>query len=430
MTNFPDVTPNDQQVADAAEPALAPVVLVVDDSRLQRRILSLSLKKWGFKVLEAESGQEALDLVQENAVDVILSDWMMPGMSGPEFCSAYRALPDDNYGYFILLTSKTEKTAVTEGLDNGADDFLSKPVDVTELRARINAGQRILAMQRQIATKNRMLETTLHELQTLNAAIDRDLEQACILQKALMPEAYAKEDAYAVTALFRPSGHVGGDLVGHRVLPDGKLAFWSVDVSGHGIASALITIRLSSLLSEQQGDRSLLGDIDDDAVFQVRPPGDVFGDLNRILCSELETDHYLTMFLGIFDPVTGVLTFGQAGHPNPALQGASGDVRFFGHGGMPIGLLDVAQYDDDTITLKPGDRLFAYSDGLTECENPDGGMLDEDGLARILQRHPKAKGADFNEKVLWDLADFADGRAFGDDISAILLEVPASKKTR
>ena len=427
MASVPDVTPIDTTAAEAASPAVQPVALVVDDSRLQRRILSVSLKKWGFTVLEAESGQEALDLVQANSVDVILSDWMMPGMSGPEFCKAYRALPDDNYGYFILLTSKTEKTAVTEGLDTGADDFLSKPVDVTELRARIEAGQRILVMQRQIAAKNRMLEATLDELRTLNKAVERDLEQACILQKALMPPTLLEEEAYSITSLFRPSGHVGGDLVGYQPLPEGKIAFWSVDVSGHGIASALITIRVSSLLRERHGDQSLLGELLDDGSFRVTRPRDVFERLNRVLCSELETDHYLTMFLGIFDPVDGSLQFGQAGHPNPVVQDRSGGVRFFGHGGMPIGLIHDAAYDDDCAVLNSGDRLLVYSDGVTECENPGGGMLDEDGLARILKKHPTATGSDFNEKLIWELSEFADGRPFGDDISTVLLDVSAAQ---
>ena len=84
-------------------------VLVVDDSRLQRRILASSLKKWGFEVIEAESGEAAMEICSGNLPDLVLSDWVMPGMSGVEFCEAFRAINADRYCYFILLTLQERK---------------------------------------------------------------------------------------------------------------------------------------------------------------------------------------------------------------------------------------------------------------------------------------------------------------------------------
>ena len=103
-------------------------VLVVDDSKAQRKILQMQLTRWGYEVTEAASGDEALALCRAQDFDIVLSDWMMPGMTGLEFCKAFRALPREGYGYFILLTSKSEKTEIADGLENGADDFLTKPV--------------------------------------------------------------------------------------------------------------------------------------------------------------------------------------------------------------------------------------------------------------------------------------------------------------
>ena len=163
-------------------------VLVVDDSRLQRRILVASLKKWGFNVLEAESGEQAMEICLADPPDLILSDWMMPGMNGIEFCRAFRKQSTDNYSYFILLTSKSEKNEVAEGLDAGADDFLTKPVSSDELRARISAGERILRMQRELSEKNRIVSETLGELQRVYDAIDKDLIQARKIQESLVPE--------------------------------------------------------------------------------------------------------------------------------------------------------------------------------------------------------------------------------------------------
>ena len=100
-------------------------VLIVDDSRFQRRILKAMLVGWGYDVVEASSGAEALELVEKKLPDLVISDWMMPGMTGLEFCHAFREISQDRYAYFILLTSKSEKAEIAYGLDSGADDFVT-----------------------------------------------------------------------------------------------------------------------------------------------------------------------------------------------------------------------------------------------------------------------------------------------------------------
>jgi len=124
---------------EAAASTDARRVLVVDDSRAQRRILGSYLRQWGYVVEEAESGGEAIDICHRNLPELVVSDWMMPGMSGPEFCRAVRGMNNDNYVYFILLTSKSGKEEIALGLDAGADDFLTKPVDDFALMARMGA---------------------------------------------------------------------------------------------------------------------------------------------------------------------------------------------------------------------------------------------------------------------------------------------------
>ena len=103
--------------------------MVVDDSRLQRRILSSMLTRWGYQVIEADTGSAALELCQSGMPDMVFSDWMMPEMTGLEFCKALRQRYPDTYSYFILLTSKAEKNDIAQGLESGADDFLTKPVN-------------------------------------------------------------------------------------------------------------------------------------------------------------------------------------------------------------------------------------------------------------------------------------------------------------
>lgn len=397
-------------------------VLVVDDSRLQRRILAASLTRWGFEVREAASGDDALRLCQERPPDLVMSDWMMPGLNGLEFCREFRRMPRDGYGYFILLTSKSDKEEVALGLDAGADDFLTKPVNAAELRARIAAGERILRMQRELSDKNRLITSTLDELQMLYDSLDADLIEAKKLQQSLLRDRYRDFGPAEVSMMLHSSGHVGGDLVGMFPISESRIGLYGIDVSGHGISSALMTARLAGYLSAAAPEQNLALRKTENGSFTARPPAEVLGLLNRLIMSEMQTEHYFTIALADADLETGKVILAQAGHPHPALQRADGRVEFIGQGGLPVGLFDDARFDQVEISMASGDRLLLYSDGVTECAAPDGHLLDDAGLAAILHALRQTRGMAVLESLMWKLSDFAGDADFNDDISAVLLE--------
>ncbi|TYB77934.1 fused response regulator/phosphatase [Maritimibacter fusiformis] len=383
-------------------------------------VLTASLVRQGYEVVGAASGGEALEITRHDPVDLVLSDWMMPGMDGLELCRQVRANSRDRYVYFILLTSKSEKGAVAQGLNVGADDFLTKPVNPEELRARINAGDRILRMERELSDKNRLVSETLSEIQTLYDAVDRDLIEARKLQQALVRERSRDFGSASVALLLKPSGHVGGDLVGFfRAGPD-KVALFGIDVSGHGIASALLTARLAGYLSDGSPEQNIALERGTDGSFSARPPSEVASLLNVLMLEEMQSDIYFTLVLGYLDLKTGVVDITQCGHPNPAILRADGQVEFHGQGGLPIGLVENADYDQWRLTLKPGDRLLLYSDGLTECADEDGVLLDEAGLTRIVTDNAELIGNDFFEALVWDLDMFSAGHDFADDLSCAM----------
>lgn len=397
-------------------------VLVVDDSRLQRRILSASLKRWGFDVREAESGAEALDMCRETPPDLVMSDWMMPGMSGPEFCREFRQMMQDNYGYFILLTSKSEKDAIAHGLDAGADDFLTKPVNAGELRARISAGERILRMQRELTEKNRLIKSTLDELQTLYDSLDNDLIEAKKLQQSLVSDRYRDFGAAEVSLLLQSCGHVGGDLVGMFEVSPTRIGLYGIDVSGHGISSALMTARLAGYLSSASPDQNVALYKTIDGAFAPRPPAETIATLNQLILSEMETELYFTMALADVDLETGKVILAQAGHPHPFVQRASGAVEMVGEGGLPVGLIEGAEYQQFEVSMAAGDRLMIHSDGVVECADTRGNLLGDDGFARILKDLRQTCGMACLESIIWKLSEFADDQEFADDVSAVLLE--------
>ncbi|WP_380055983.1 PP2C family protein-serine/threonine phosphatase [Falsihalocynthiibacter sp. SS001] len=402
-------------------------ILVVDDSRAQRRLLSKMLARWGYGVLEAESGEQAIESVKSNKVDLILSDWMMPGMSGVEFCRHFRQMERDQYGYFILLTSKSAKEEIAHGLEVGADDFLTKPVASNELRARIMAADRILRMERELIEKNELVSRTLEEISELYNNLDRDLVEAKKLQQSLVKERFRSFDGAQVSLLLRPSGHVGGDLVGMFPINDTQVGLFAIDVSGHGITSALMTARLAGYLSGASPKQNVALKQSEQGEYIARSPAEAAEHLNRLCLEEMDTENYFTLILASCDLRTGEIRLTQAGHPHPVIQRANGAIEYIGNGGLPVGLFEDAKYEECQSTLGAGDRLIIVSDGITECPNLRDELLDEEGLGKILKRNRGLKGSAMMEALVWDLQEYAGEQEFPDDISAAMVEFVASK---
>lgn len=397
-------------------------ILVVDDSRAQRHLVVSLLTQWGYDVLEAATGGAALELCREHTVDLVISDWQRPGLNGLELCKAFRAISGEDYGYFILLSARHGKDDIARGLEEGADDFLSKPVNARELRARLVAGERILRMQRDGALRNRLLQDTLENLRQTEAALNRDLGEARRLQQSLVPERFRALQGGAVSMLLRPSGHIGGDLVGLFRISETRIGLYALDVSGHGIASALMAVRLAGYLTASAPERNVALTIDDMGLYSMRPPDEVCRILNRLILEDFDSDHYVTIVLAECDLRSGRVCMAQAGHPNPLIQRADGQIEFAGAGGMPVGLLDKAEFSSFDVTLNPGDRLLLHSDGVTESESPRGVPLDENGLADLMAMHSGIEGEALLDTLVRGLTEHIGRSEFADDVSCVLFE--------
>jgi len=347
---------------------------------------------------------------------------MMPGMSGLEFCAALRECAQSSYTYFILLTSKSEKAEIALGLEAGADDFLSKPVDGHELNARIRAGLRLVDMQTRLQENNRALADALQEVERLNDELDGDLREARQLQQSLVPDRYREFETCDVSLLLRSSGYVGGDLVGvYQAGPD-HIGMYAVDVSGHGISAALMTARLARYLSPNAPDQNVALQKGDDGLYSPVAPAQAISTLNKLVLEEMETEHYFTMLLGDLNIKTGQLRMGQAGHPHPVVQRADGTVTQESPGGFPVGLLPDAEFSQFETQLKKGDRVLFHSDGITECPNENNDMLGEEGLDEFMYDLADLVGPAFLEALVWRLSEFRGNGQMPDDVSAVLLD--------
>jgi phosphoserine phosphatase RsbU/P len=147
-------------------------VLIAEDDAVSRRVLEGTLGRWGHEVVVTTNGAEAWEALQQaDAPAMAILDWMMPGIDGVDVCRRVRETPRDTTPYIILLTAKGAKEDVVEGLDAGADDYVTKPFDREELRARVRAGERILSLQQALGARVQELQDALTHVKTLQGIL-------------------------------------------------------------------------------------------------------------------------------------------------------------------------------------------------------------------------------------------------------------------
>ncbi len=396
-------------------------VLIADDSRSQCVTIGAMLKKWGYEVCYAADGQEALAVFKQQPFSIVISDWMMPGLSGPELCSEIRKIDRDDYAYFILLTSKTDTHDVVEGLGAGADDYLIKPVDGEELLARLRTGERILSLQNDLKDKHETVVRAHAALSKIHAELEQDLRVAAGVQKSCIPCAYAQCGGLPVASLFKPCNHVSGDLMGYFELGEHEIAAYSIDVSGHGVAAALMAVSLSQMFNRHDRSKNVAFEATADGVYQPLAPHDVASRLNEEFQGDSETNQYFTMVFARIDTRTGAVSLCQAGHQNPAVLRSGGSVELAGDGGLPIGLMPRAEFETVALTLMAGDGLLLYSDGIVDCLGKDGKPISQ---ARVMELIATARAEGlpgWDSRLLEMMCAETGSDRFEDDLSALLI---------
>jgi sigma-B regulation protein RsbU (phosphoserine phosphatase) len=216
------------------------------------------------------------------------------------------------------------------------------------------------------------------------------------------------------------SNDVGGDLVGCFPISSGRVALFAIDVSGHGIASALMTARIAACFSGSVPGQNIALRALPGGGHEGESPDTVAGRLNRLILDEVSTGIYLTLVYAEADLTTGQVRFVQAGHPPPVVLRRNGRIETAGAGGFPVGLIDGADYEVSTLSLGPGDRLLILSDGFTEARVGDE-MLEAAGAAELFLALPGRSGPDLLDGAR-DLLQQRTGSPPEDDLSAVLLD--------
>ncbi len=384
-------------------------ILIAEDERITRRTLQRQLEGWGHEVVAAEDGAEAWEKFQQHPCDIVVTDWDMPRLDGRALVERIRGSEASGYVYLIMLTGRTEKTDLVAGMEAGADDFLAKPFDQNELRVRLNAGERIIRLERNLAAHNLRMKSSL------DAAAD--------IQRDLLPKELPETLAVRFAWHYEPCDELGGDILNILPLDDRRVALYLLDVTGHGVPAALLSVTLSRVLTTRGQSASILVDSETNReVPAIRSPREVADRLNHQVPMASQGGRFFTMVYAVMDTETGVLDYTLAGQPPPVLVRRGHPAEQLSGRGFPIGVVEDGEFEEFTLQLAPGDRLFFYSDGITEAANPENSMLGSEGLLRLIE---DARGVSLNECVkqcMDNLRRWCAPTTFRDDISLLALE--------
>ncbi|NWG12191.1 MAG: SpoIIE family protein phosphatase [Acidobacteria bacterium] len=265
------------------------------------------------------------------------------------------------------------------------------------------------------------------ELEAANRRMKMDLEMAARIQQAFLPPADLKLEGIRVAWTFQPCEELAGDTLNVVPLDGEHVGLYVLDVSGHGVGAALLSVTLNRWLSPLPAQSCLYGRRQDDPrSYAIAPPAYVAEQLNRQFPMDERTMQYFSLLYGVLELSTGEFRYVSAGHPPPIILPRREDPFLGEPGGLPVGLFPNSKYEECLVKLNPGDRVYLYSDGITETVNEDG---KEWGAANMLAEIARQRTLplDRSLEALLDRArDWHKLPTFSDDISVLCLEYEQS----
>jgi sigma-B regulation protein RsbU (phosphoserine phosphatase) len=386
-------------------------------------MLGRSLKKWGYDVLAVDNIEEASAVILRDSIQFVLTDWVMPGGDGPTLCRRIRELNLPFYIYIILVTSLEGSQSLVEGMDAGADDFIHKPIQMDELLARIRAGERVLQLERSLYERNVELEALSNNLLAAQNIINADLKVAEKIQRKLLPTRSSSLLGVSMDGLFCPSSHVSGDIYNFFRLDEQRIGFYSIDVAGHGVAAAMMSLTLSQLLiPEIKPGNPLKYLLPVSPYYCIASPASLVVDmLNQQFQTDATDTLYFTMIYGVIDIATQTIDICQAGHPTPIYLPKAGPAQFIGDGGFPVGITLMAEYESMAVPYQMGDRLFFYSDGITECMDNQDEMYGQERLLAFVEETRALPIEEVLSLLEQRMVAWRGSKKFDDDISMLAI---------
>ena len=374
-------------------------ILVVDDDAMGRRVLAQLLNAAGYNCRVSTDGSEALEAIHARPPSVLLLDFDMPGLNGAEVLQRLRSDPDPTIAQIpaIMLTAHGSEQSEVSCLQAGANDFVTKPVNASVLRARIETQLRLHSMRRQLEQQNDELEKWRRDL-------EQDLAAARLTQQSLIPQKPLLLPRWQVATCYRPVIQVGGDIYGWLRMRDGRVLFWIADGTGHGAAAALLTT-LAKLLFHH-------GSMDHDS------PAKLMEGVDNDFRSIFGARSFMTAMCVALDPATGEAQVVGAGHPPLLVVRHNGTTESVASVAPPLGLIKRAAFSETTNNVEPGDAFLLYTDGLLRWTKDESLRVTPGQLEKFLD-HSAPNAETLLKRIVAQTAPGNCAKTAPDDVAAI-----------
>jgi sigma-B regulation protein RsbU (phosphoserine phosphatase) len=375
-------------------------ILVVDDEPdvelLVRQKFRRRIRGGELTFLFAGDGVEALKSLEDNPdIDMVLSDINMPRMDG---LTLLDQLSERNPMIkAVIVSAYGDMKNIRIAMNRGAFDFVTKPINFEDLEITVDKTLKHLKLLRDALSSHDQL-----------VAIQRELDVAYRIQQSILPQRFPATDRFEIRAGMTPARDVGGDFYDFFELGDDRLGIAIADVSGKGIAAALFMAHSRTVLrtTATEGLR----------------PGPCLTRVNNLLASDNESEMFVTLFYGILEVSSGRFAYANGGHNAPYLirnDGTPTPLELTG--GMALGVMDGLPYAESEITLRLGDRLFLYTDGVTEAMDVAGSEYGNERLSALLRGCVTCSPSDILERIDASVREFAGEAPQADDITCFAL---------
>jgi PAS domain S-box-containing protein len=372
-------------------------ILIVEDNPEMRNFLKILLHEY-YNVYLAENGEEGLKTAEKIKPSLIITDVMMPIMNGYEMTKKLKEDKQLKRIPVLMLTARVELSQKIEGLEYGANDYLTKPFNSKELLTRIKILLKSYEYEKMILNRN--------------IQIEKELEIARLLQHKLLPEKKLEISGYNFHATYIPMDKVGGDFYDYKVR-DNCIDLFIADVSGHGLPGAFLSMITKMAL---------------ESITQRTSTNKVQYLLNDVIHKSTVKGNYVTSFFCTIDKLTNIVKFTKAGHVPPLLfrkNNTLNDDEFIElkTKGTPLGLFKSVKYEEGEIQLLSGDRLVFYTDGVTECMNDQQVMYGTDEFKKYIKNNIDLNPQTFSTNFLETLKKFSGSEHFKDDLTLLIFDV-------
>ncbi len=374
-------------------------LLAVDDNQANRELLAEYFTQAGYHVVTTENGRRAIELIGKHNFDLVLLDILMPGMDGFETLRIIRQTHPATRLPVIMATGQGESENVVAGLAIGANDYVTKPLDLPVVRARVethislkNAADQILQLER--------------ERDHLRA---RENEIARQVQSRLLRQRKPAVETLDYAGCCFQADYVGGDYFDYLDLGEGRLGLVLADVSGKGFFAALLMASLQASLRSQ-------------SALAREDLGQLVHSVNRFFYDVTAMDQYATLFLGSYEDRSRRLRYANCGHNPPLLLRSNGAVERLSANAIVLGFLESLDCSIDEVDMSPGDLLALYSDELTEAHNEANEQFGEERLLETLRSNAHLPPSSLLQAVISAVRQFSHSKQ-KDDQTLIIARV-------